>query len=165
MLEHTAKQYISQALEGLVYLHSKRIIHRDLKGANLLLDTDGSLKLSDFGSSKKYMSQTESGLVTTIKGSLAWTAPEVLLKAGYGRRSDVWSLGCTVLEMLTGVPPWKGCDDYIALLVKLAKSQELPEIPETLSPAARDFILQCLQRSYRQRPTAKELLAHDFLKL
>ena len=69
-----------------------------------------------------------------------------------------------MLEMLTGVPPWKG-RDYIALLVKVAKSLEVPEIPETLSPTARDFILQSLRRSYQQRPTAKKLLVHDFLKL
>lgn len=108
-------------MEGLKYLHKKDIVHRDLKCANVLVNTEGQVKLSDFGSSTKLQSirvscsGDESDLsenVETllnereIKGSPYWMAPEVVKGEGAGKPSDVWSLGCCIIEMLSGKPPW-----------------------------------------------------------
>ena len=159
--ESRVKMYTKQLLAGLVYLHQHRVIHRDIKGANLLLDNKGKLKLTDFGSAKRYRNELDSGFVSTIRGSLAWTAPEIVQQGGYGRSCDVWSVGCTVIEMLTGKPPWQ--EEYITLLIKLAQTEELPPIPPGISQAAASFIELCVQRDPKLRPKAFALLNHEFL--
>lgn len=100
-------------LDGLKYLHSNGIIHRDLKCANVLVDNMGVIKLSDFGASKKIMQNFDSeglleneALSKTFIGSPYWMAPEVIKKTGHGKPADIWSLGCCVIEMLSAMPPW-----------------------------------------------------------
>lgn len=165
MSEAMAKRYIRQMLQGLKYLHAQGIIHRDLKGANLLLDSMGTLKISDFGGSKKYQNSAESGTHKTIRGSLSWTAPEIIKTTGHGRKADIWSVGCIFIEMLTASPPWSEVTDYIQVLMKLLTSEETPGVPETVSPEARDFIDQCLQREPCKRPAIEALLQHPFLSV
>ena len=160
--EQHAKIYIKQMLDGMQYLHKNKIVHRDLKGANLLLDADGVVRVSDFGSSKQYGDKIESGFLKTIRGSIAWTAPEVVKQIGHGRKADIWSIGCTVYEMLTGSPPWVELD-YIQMLVKLAKTSEVPQLPEDLSSEAKEFLSLCLQRDPTSRPTVSQLLATNFI--
>lgn len=105
--ERMIKQYLKQILAGLAYLHEKRVVHCDLKGANLLLDANGAVKLGDFGCSEAFeTSQSMSVLKGQVRGSLPWMAPEVLVNKSYGRRADIWSLGCTILELLNGGNPW-----------------------------------------------------------
>jgi hypothetical protein len=164
--EITVKAYTRQIVEGINYLHLNGIIHRDLKGQNILLDSDGKLKISDFGASKKYENQVnESGLVQSTKGSFPWMAPEVMKQAGYGRKADVWSLGCVVIEMLSGRPPWSGVENQVMLMMKVLVYNELPEIPKEISDCARDFISKCITREPEKRPSASDLLKHPFIQL
>ena len=163
--EITVRAYLIQILKGLDYLHNNGVIHRDIKGANILLDSKGKVKLSDFGCSKQYTSvDNESGFVNSVKGSLAWMAPEVIKQKGYGRKADIWSVGCVALEMLTAKKPWELDDNYVMFMMKIISENTIPEIPNDISPSAKDFLLQCFQRDPASRKSAKELLSHEFLK-
>ena len=90
------------------YLHSRGIVHRDLKCANVLVNNDATIKLSDFGASKRLSIRDEEDYEKSksLIGSPYWMAPEVILRQGHGSAADIWSLGCVMLEMLTGKPPW-----------------------------------------------------------
>lgn len=102
--------YVSQVLEGLIYLHEQGVIHRDIKGANILTNKDGSVKLADFGVSSK--AATAAGLDggggndNEVVGSPYWMAPEVIEQSGASTASDIWSVGCVVVELLEGRPPY-----------------------------------------------------------
>jgi len=150
--------------EGLSYLHNQEhpIIHRDIKGGNILVDLDFTVKLSDFGCSKR-------GDITksfTTIGSIPWMAPEVIQQEeGYGRKADVWSLGCAMIEMATAETPWgkAAFENVMYALKHIAMSDELPSIPDTLDPCGLDFVHWCLQRDREARPAASDLLSHSFL--
>ncbi|GJP73130.1 hypothetical protein CLOP_g3872 [Closterium sp. NIES-67] len=103
--ESLVRVYTRQLLLGLEYLHACRIVHRDIKGGNVLVDRDGVVKLADFGASKSFHEGTVGEGCKSIRGSVFWMAPEVIKGEGYGRRADIWSVGCTVIEMLTGRHP------------------------------------------------------------
>ncbi|KAG6655599.1 hypothetical protein I3843_05G204900 [Carya illinoinensis] len=152
--------YTRQILHGLKYLHDKNVVHRDIKCANILVDTSGSVKLADFGLAKA----TKLNDLLSCKGTAFWMAPEVVNRKnqGYGLPADIWSLGCTVLEMLTREIPYSGLENVSALF-KIGKG-EPPPVPDTLSIDARDFILQCLQAKPEARPTAAKLLEHPFVR-
>ncbi|GJP72006.1 hypothetical protein CLOP_g2969 [Closterium sp. NIES-67] len=100
--ESLVRVYTRQLLLGLEYLHACRIVHRDIKGGNVLVDRDGVVKLVDFGAFKSFHEGTVGEGCKSIRGSVFWMAPEVIKGEGYGRRADIWSVGCTVIEMLTG---------------------------------------------------------------
>ena len=102
-----ARKYMKQILEGLMFLHSRGIVHRDLKGANILIDQWGDAKLADFGACRQLASlhATMSGEMKSIKGSVFWMAPE-MVAGTIGRRCDIWSAGCVLIEMLTAAHPW-----------------------------------------------------------
>ncbi|EAN86486.1 putative protein kinase [Trypanosoma cruzi] len=158
--EKQASIYTRQMLEGLEYLHSKNIMHRDLKGDNLLVDPNGTLKISDFGTAKDLLDPNAS---TALAGTAYFMAPEVILSQGVGLPSDVWSVGCCVIEMLTGSPPFSGVKNQYSMMMRVAETEgELfPEmIPKGhgLSSGAKSFLRRCLQRDPLKRATAKELL-------
>ncbi|KAL2324772.1 hypothetical protein Fmac_023830 [Flemingia macrophylla] len=148
----------NKILSGLKYLHDRNVVHRDIKCANILVDANGSVKLADFGLAKA----TKLNDVKSSKGSPYWMAPEVvnLRNRGYGLAADIWSLGCTVLEMLTRQPPYSHLEGMQALF-RIGRGQP-PPVPESLSTDARDFIHKCLQVNPNKRPAAAQLLDHSF---
>jgi mitogen-activated protein kinase kinase kinase 3 len=97
--ESLIREYLRQVLNAVEYIHEKNIIHRDIKGANILIDSNGICKLSDFGSAKLIESQS---VYNSFKGTPNWMAPEVVKKAEYSKHSDIWGIGCTLIEMATG---------------------------------------------------------------
>ncbi|XP_075501842.1 LOW QUALITY PROTEIN: mitogen-activated protein kinase kinase kinase 1-like [Primulina tabacum] len=152
--------YTRQILSGLNYLHCRNVVHRDLKCANILVDVSGFVKLADFGLAKA----TKMNDIKSCKGTAFWMAPEVVNRRnhGYGRAADIWSLGCTVLEMLTGQIPYSHLEGMQALF-RIGRG-ELPPISSNLSKDAQDFVLKCLQVNPDSRPTAAQLLEHPFVK-
>ncbi|KAI4982254.1 hypothetical protein ZWY2020_022746 [Hordeum vulgare] len=127
--------YTRQILNGLNYLHQRNVLHRDIKCANILVDANGLVKLADFGLAKEMsiLSQARSS-----KGTIFWMAPEVAKAKPHGPPADIWSLGCTVLEMLTGKVPYPDME-WTQALLKIGRGIP-PKIPSTLSEDARDFI-------------------------
>uniref|UniRef100_A0A7S1SGF6 Protein kinase domain-containing protein n=1 Tax=Tetraselmis chuii TaxID=63592 RepID=A0A7S1SGF6_9CHLO len=99
----------------------------------------------------------------SIRGSVFWMAPEVIKGTGYGRRADIWSVGCTVLEMLTGMHPWPNLDNHWSAMFHIAKAKHGPPLPDNVSPVCRDFLQCCFQVDARLRPTATELLQHPYV--
>lgn len=160
-------QYLtSQVLEGLSYLHSRGILHRDMKADNVLLDQDGICKISDFGISKK-SKDIYSNSDMTMRGTVFWMAPEMVdTKQGYSAKVDIWALGCVVLEMFAGKRPWSNLE-VVAAMFKIGKAKSAPPIPEDtlplISAAGRQFIDACFEIDPEKRPTADELLSHPFL--
>ncbi|XP_042009965.1 MAP3K epsilon protein kinase 1-like isoform X1 [Salvia splendens] len=152
--------YIAQVLEGLVYLHEQGVIHRDIKGANILTTKEGLVKLADFGVATKL---TEADVNThSVVGTPYWMAPEVIEMSGVCAASDIWSVGCTVIELLTCVPPYFDLQPMPALFRIV--QDENPPIPDSLSPAITDFLRQCFKKDAGQRPDAKTLLSHPWIK-
>ncbi|KAJ1699790.1 hypothetical protein LUZ63_008302 [Rhynchospora breviuscula] len=151
--------YTRQILNGLSYLHHRNILHRDIKCANILVDANGCVKLADFGLAKEIdlLIQAKS-----CKGTVYWMAPEVVKATPHGPPADIWSLGCTVLEMITGDLPYHEIE-WTQAMFKIGRG-ERPPIPETLSNDARDFIDKCLQVNPRDRPSAAALLQHPFVR-
>ncbi|XP_014511400.1 mitogen-activated protein kinase kinase kinase YODA [Vigna radiata var. radiata] len=159
--ELAIRSFTQQILSGLAYLHAKNTVHRDIKGANILVDTNGRVKLADFGMAKHITGQS---CPLSFKGSPYWMAPEVIKNSnGCNLAVDIWSLGCTVLEMATTKPPWSQYEG-VAAMFKIGNSKELPTIPDHLSSEGKDFVRKCLQRNPHNRPSASELLDHPFVK-
>ncbi|CAB4316847.1 unnamed protein product [Prunus armeniaca] len=158
--DSTVSKYTRQILQGLKYLHDHNVIHRDIKCANILVDANGSVKLADFGLAKI----TEGNNNHSCRGTPYWMAPEVVntTDQGYGIAADIWSLGCTVLEMLTGKFPYDKQERNSALFNIFHGNP--PEIPDSLPRHRRDFIQKCLQVNPHDRPTAIELLNHPFVQ-
>lgn len=168
--EPLVRQFVRQILTGLNYLHERDIIHRDIKGGNVLVDNKGVIKISDFGISKKVdsgmLSMHESVSKThrpSLQGSVFWMAPEVVKQTQYTRKADVWSLGCLIVEMLTGEHPYPGFDQMQAIF-KIGGSDSAPDIPEDISADCRDFLNKTFELDYHKRPSAAELLAHQFCR-
>ncbi|CAG8554677.1 29355_t:CDS:2 [Gigaspora margarita] len=146
--------YIRQVLEGLRYLHDQGVIHRDIKGANILATKEGLVKLADFG-----VATTKSD--ANVVGSPYWMAPEIIELSGATTSSDIWSVGCVVVELLEGKPPYHHLDPMPALFRIV--QDEHPPLPETASPVVKDFLMQCFQKDSNLRVSAKKLLKHPWI--
>eukprot|EP00730_Choanoeca_flexa_P002335 TRINITY_DN11012_c0_g1_i1.p1 TRINITY_DN11012_c0_g1~~TRINITY_DN11012_c0_g1_i1.p1 ORF type:complete len:578 (+),score=94.74 TRINITY_DN11012_c0_g1_i1:353-2086(+) len=158
------RKYTRQILEGLHYLHEHRIVHRDIKGANVLATANGDVKLADFGASKRLQEiKTMTGF-KSMHGTPNWMAPEVVTGAGYGRRSDIWSVGCTVIEMLTTHPPLYDCEPMAALFKIGSPSVDFTDyIPDGASQDCNHFLMLAFRRDRTARPAAEQLLQHEFV--
>jgi len=159
--EPVVARYARHLLEGLEYLHTRSppVLHRDIKGANILVGVDREVKLSDFGCSKR----SAGTMVQTLRGSVPWMAPEVMRQSAYGRAADIWSFGCVLIEMASAKCPWGSFDNHLAAMVRIAMSEETPDIPGHLSSTARDLIRSCTTRDPQERPSATQLLVNEFL--
>uniref|UniRef100_UPI00398EC91C myosin-IIIb n=1 Tax=Pristiophorus japonicus TaxID=55135 RepID=UPI00398EC91C len=156
-----------EALLGLQHLHNNRIIHRDVKGNNILLTTEGGIKLVDFGVSAKL---TNARLRrNTSVGTPFWMAPEVIaceqqFDYSYDTRCDVWSLGITAIELGDGEPPLSHLHPVKALF-KIPRNPPPTLLhPEKWCTAFNHFISQCLIKDFERRPSVTYLLDHPFIK-
>ncbi|XP_036702113.1 mitogen-activated protein kinase kinase kinase 1 isoform X1 [Balaenoptera musculus] len=167
--ESVVINYTEQLLRGLSYLHENQIIHRDVKGANLLIDSTGQrLRIADFGAAARLASKgTGAGeFQGQLLGTIAFMAPEVLRGQQYGRSCDVWSVGCAIIEMACAKPPWNAekHSNHLALIFKIASATTAPSIPSHLSPGLRDVALRCLELQPQDRPPSRELLKHPVFR-
>ncbi|RDI84830.1 hypothetical protein Vi05172_g5185 [Venturia inaequalis] len=168
--ESLITNFVRQILTGLAYLHSKDIIHRDIKGANILVDNKGSVKISDFGISKRVEA---SSLLTpaakkgaqrvSLQGSVFWMAPEVVRQTAYTRKADIWSLGCLIIEMLTGQHPHPNCTQMQAIFKIGNGSDASPTIPDHASDDLKSFLRDTFKNEHEKRPSADELLKSPFI--
>lgn len=132
--EETVRSFTYCIVSALKYIHSRGIVHCDVKGRNILLGHSfDSVKLADFGSAI----DATCGEPLLPRGSPLWMAPEVIKREYQGPESDVWSLGCTIIEMVTGKPAWE--DHGVDSLSRIGFSNELPELPSQLSVLGQDF--------------------------
>ncbi|CAL6330047.1 unnamed protein product [Bathycoccus prasinos] len=165
--DNVTRVYTRQILIGLDYLHSQRVVHRDIKGANILVEKSGRIKLADFGMAKmlEFVDvERNSYAKKAVKGSAYWMAPEVIRKSEVTLGCDVWSVGCTVIEMASAKPPWCECSTQVQAMFKIASSTALPTLPEkNLSADAKAFILNCLKRNVEERPDVETLLMDPFV--
>jgi serine/threonine protein kinase len=169
--ESVVRQYTRQILLGLQHLHSLNIVHRDIKGDNLLL-SEGHVKLADFGTAKRFEEMATMKGTLSVAGTPLWMAPEVLTGAAnrraekkYDTKADVWSVGCTVVEMLNkGNPPWPKFSSLYEAVYMIGRSTGLPPgIPEGLSDSCMSFLSRCFERDVQKRADVDELLLHTFV--
>ncbi|XP_027691472.1 mitogen-activated protein kinase kinase kinase 19 [Vombatus ursinus] len=165
--EMVLSKYTKQILQGVAYLHENCVVHRDIKGNNVMLMPTGIIKLIDFGCARRLayvsLTGTHSEMLKSMHGTPYWMAPEVINESGYGRKSDIWSIGCTVFEMATGKPPLASMDRMAAMFYIGTHRGLMPSLPDHFSENAADFVRVCLTRDQHERPSALQLLEHSFL--
>ena len=169
------RSYISQTLAGLSYLHANDIMHRDIKGSNILVNDEGVVKLADFGASKKLANLEDNLMMSmTVRGTPYFMALEVF-EEKYSAKADIWGIGCVAFQMVTTRPPWKdkGFTNPISLFNHIKKQEGPPDMkhPEIDSFSKRqqtawhlfvEMVRKCFDHDPSKRPTAKELQNDPF---
>ncbi|KAF9075358.1 hypothetical protein BDP27DRAFT_1315932 [Rhodocollybia butyracea] len=158
--EKLVASYVVRILEGLHYLHQSDVVHCDLKAANILTTKNGNVKLSDFGVSLNMRAVERE---KDVAGTPNWMAPEVIELKGASPKSDIWSLACTVIELLTGKPPYGDIPNSMSVMFRIVED-DVPPIPPGVSPLLEDFLKKCFHKDPAQRPTAELLCEHQWLK-
>eukprot|EP00217_Crustomastix_stigmatica_P008349 CAMPEP_0183794576 /NCGR_PEP_ID=MMETSP0803_2-20130417/3921_1 /TAXON_ID=195967 /ORGANISM="Crustomastix stigmata, Strain CCMP3273" /LENGTH=377 /DNA_ID=CAMNT_0026038981 /DNA_START=124 /DNA_END=1253 /DNA_ORIENTATION=- len=158
--------YVAQTLEGLAYLHEQGVVHRDIKGANILTTKDGLVKLADFGvatqrAKGKGDTNVPSAESSAPAGTPYWMAPEVIELSASGPAMDIWSVGCTVVELLTGAPPYFELQAMPALFRVV--NDPHPPLPAHASPLLEGFLMRCWAKNPDERPAARELLRDPWI--
>ena len=152
-----------EALKGVKYLHDHGIVHRDIKSDNVLLGTDGSVKLTDFGFCANV--EGEENCRKTTVGTSYWMAPEVIKQEHYGKEVDVWSLGIMGIEMKDGNPPYMDQPPIKAMYSILTKGKpDFANEGAKMSKLFRHFLDRHLEVDVKKRATIQELLEHPFLQ-
>lgn len=160
LCEETIQKFSQQILEGLAYLHDRKIVHRDIKCSNILLDELHNCKLTDFGLAKEDENIRSRSGAKTDCGSYYWMSPETMLGGKYGYKADIWSFGCTVFEMLTREPPYREHTTFVASH-KVMDDGITP--PSSASSDCRKFMEKCFSKNAKYRSSAKELLKDRFI--
>ena len=153
---------MEMVLKGLIYIHKLNLIHRDIKGANIMLSEDGYAKLGDFGIG---IQMTDDEYRTSKKGSPHWMSPQVILNKNYDTKTDIWSLGITCLELVEGEPPFADLNPD-EVMEKIANNP--PKAEDIIDPKEHtdefiDFVNLCLEINPKKRPTADVLIKHPFI--
>ncbi|OCF33272.1 STE/STE11/CDC15 protein kinase [Kwoniella heveanensis BCC8398] len=161
--EKLVSSYVAKILEGLDYLHSQGVVHCDLKAANILSTKNGNVKLSDFGVSLNMKAKGATKRVSEVAGTPNWMAPEVISLAGASFASDIWSLGCTIIELLTGKPPYFDIGNSMTVLFRIVED-DMPPLPSNISDDLTDFLKLCFIKDPKARPAAVVMFEHPWLK-
>lgn len=162
--ERTAAKFTSQLLQALYFISQQGVVHRDIKGGNILVSVQGQLKLADFGASKRMSDSPEQ--LRAMAGTPYWMAPEVVRQEGCTPASDVWSLGCTVVEMLTGAPPFSRLPPMQAMFrIGEGKEDPLEGVAAQLPPSSslKEFLQLCFKSNPLERATPAVLLSHPWI--
>lgn len=166
MSEAVARRHCTQVLSGLAHLHVHRITHGDVKCGNVLL-CGRSTKLADFGCSvvESEVAAAPQRPFQAPTGTVPFMAPEVIRQTGGGPPSDIWSVGCAVIEMVSGGVRWGNFSNTLSTMYHIACRGEgaLPALPPDASPLLHSFVRECLVREPGRRPTAPVLLSHPWL--
>lgn len=159
--ENVISQVMKQTLEGLAYIHSRHVIHRDIKSDNVLIGAEGEIKIADFGYAAQLI---KSGRVRqTVCGTPYWMAPELIKGQDYDQKVDIWSLGVMMIECAEGDPPYFE-DDPIRALFRIT-TEGIPPLkePGKWSSNFKDFLAKTVIQDPKQRPSAQDLLQHPFV--
>ncbi|TFK39801.1 hypothetical protein BDQ12DRAFT_511749 [Crucibulum laeve] len=159
--ERLVASYVIKILEGLHYLHQSDVVHCDLKAANILTTKNGNVKLSDFGVSLNLRAVGRE--TKDVAGTPNWMAPEVIELKGASTKSDIWSLACTIIELLTGRPPYAEITNSMSVMFRIVEDN-MPPLPEGCSPLLEDFLMLCFNKDPSKRPSAELLFEHPWLK-
>ncbi|KAJ8486449.1 hypothetical protein OPV22_018934 [Ensete ventricosum] len=159
--EAVIRSYTHDILRGLAHLHAMFVVHCDVKSQNVLIWPEGRAKIADLGCARSAAGDDDARW--PIMGTPMFMAPEVARGEEQGAPADVWSLGCTVIEMASGRPPWPDAVDPVAALHRVGFSSDVPNPPGWMSEAGKDFLDKCLRRDPRERWTAEQLLEHPFV--